>query len=328
MTALGGSGGRASLTNLAWTGMAVAIGFAGIVVAATAFRWEPSLVGGDAWNYLAAGERLNAGHLLYALGPGDRSVPLAPPYWSVPLLAPPPIAVLWRAIALAGEASMTLWGIAVFLVTAGTAGWLAWRSSPIGRLALALVAMPLALAALSGNAAALVVPLLAAAWTCRSRPWIAGTCIAIACVVKLTPALLILWLIGSRRWTTLAAALAATALLVAISVVGAGLPSWSQWATSVPASSPSPLAVATLINAPTWLVAVGFAVATLVISVAFGERVGFVMAVVAAALATPALYFQAMALLAAAVATLKPPGSGADNPAERSPDRLIPQGIC
>jgi hypothetical protein len=83
-----------------------------------------------------------------------------------------------------------------------------------------------------------------------------------------------------------------------------------------------------LINAPTWLVAVGFAVATLVISVAFGERVGFVMAVVAAALATPAFYFQAMALLAAAVATLKPPGSGADNPAERSPDRLIPQGIC
>lgn len=303
----GRSSTRVELTSLAWNGVALAIGFAGVVVAARGFQWAPSAVGGDAWNYLAAGERLNAGHLLYALGPGDRPVPLEPPYWSVPLLAPPPIAVLWRALAVAGEASMSAWGIAVLLGTAVTAAWLARRSGRLGRLALAMVAMPLTLAAMSGNAAGLVVPLLAAAWTFRTRPWIAGTCIAIACAVKLTPAVFFLWLIGSRRWNTVAAALAATVVLVAVSVIGAGPDSWFQWARSVPGSAPSPLAIATLMNAPSWLVALGFAAATLAASVAFGERVGFVTAVVAAALATPALYFQALALLAAAVAALEGP---------------------
>jgi hypothetical protein len=47
-----------------------------------AFGFDPTTTGSDAWNYLAAGERLNAGHPLYALSAGDRPVPLAPPYWS------------------------------------------------------------------------------------------------------------------------------------------------------------------------------------------------------------------------------------------------------
>jgi hypothetical protein len=46
--------------------------------------------------YLAAGERLNAGHQLYALMPGNRPVDIHPPFWTVPLLSPPPIAVLFR----------------------------------------------------------------------------------------------------------------------------------------------------------------------------------------------------------------------------------------
>ena len=49
--------------------------------------------------------------------PGDRNVPLAPPYWSVPLLAPPPIAVLWRPLALLGEPAMALWAGAGLVVT-------------------------------------------------------------------------------------------------------------------------------------------------------------------------------------------------------------------
>src|SRR5205823_2822366 len=55
---------------------------------------------GDAYTYLAAGQRLNAGHQLYALSPGDNPVQLNPPYWTVPLLSPPFMAVLWRPLAL------------------------------------------------------------------------------------------------------------------------------------------------------------------------------------------------------------------------------------
>jgi hypothetical protein len=71
----------------------------GLYVAVQATYFGRGFVPGDAFTYLAAGERLNAGHMLYALSPGDRPVDLNPPYWTVPLLSPPPIAVLFRAFA-------------------------------------------------------------------------------------------------------------------------------------------------------------------------------------------------------------------------------------
>src|SRR5438093_1020563 len=89
-------------------GIAVAL----CITAAAVFGFHPTRPDGDAWNYLAAGERLNAGHPLYALSPGDRPVTLVPPYWSVPLLAPPPIAVAWRPLAVFGEPAMVAWGVA------------------------------------------------------------------------------------------------------------------------------------------------------------------------------------------------------------------------
>src|SRR2546422_8089527 len=49
---------------------------------------------GDSYTYLAAGERLNASHPLYALSPGDRQVAILPPFWTAPLVSPPFIAVL------------------------------------------------------------------------------------------------------------------------------------------------------------------------------------------------------------------------------------------
>src|SRR6476646_7188903 len=49
------------------------------VVAFRVFGFDPAVPGSDAWNYLAAAERLNAGHPLYALSPGDRPIQLLPP---------------------------------------------------------------------------------------------------------------------------------------------------------------------------------------------------------------------------------------------------------
>src|SRR4030088_3430196 len=69
--------------------------------------------GWDAITYLAAGERLNAGHQLYALAPGDRWVWINPPFWTVPPLSPPPIAVLWRPLAaLPNEWGVGIWWLA------------------------------------------------------------------------------------------------------------------------------------------------------------------------------------------------------------------------
>src|SRR6266536_85078 len=66
------------------------------------------LIPGDALVYLAAGERLNAGHPLYAISAGDRPIGIQPPHWTVPLLSPPLAllppdsgAYVWWAAALA-----------------------------------------------------------------------------------------------------------------------------------------------------------------------------------------------------------------------------------
>ena len=112
-------------------------------------------VSGDPWNYLAAGERLNAGHPLYELSPGDREVILQPPYWSVPLLAPPPIAVAWRPLALLGQPAMVLWGVVSLVGVVGTIIYLL----SIGRvLVVAILIASLTMTAVAGNFSALLLP--------------------------------------------------------------------------------------------------------------------------------------------------------------------------
>lgn len=66
----------------------------GLILGLQILYFQPGFVPGDAFAYLAAGERLNDGHLLYALSPGDRPVVLKPPYWRIPFVSPPLLAVL------------------------------------------------------------------------------------------------------------------------------------------------------------------------------------------------------------------------------------------
>ena len=149
------------LAAISWVGIL----FAGIAV----FGINPAAPGGDSWNYLAAGERLNAGHPLYALVPGDRPVPIVPPYWTVPLLSPPLIAVIWRPLALLGEPAMTLWWIG----GAASIFWFAYSvlryGEPLAILGLIALSPALVFTALSGNAAAYLVPLLASRHPCGGR---------------------------------------------------------------------------------------------------------------------------------------------------------------
>ncbi len=57
---------------------------AGLLATVLAIYFNRGFVPGDAVVYLAGGERLNADHQLYALAPGDRTLGMKPPYWTVP----------------------------------------------------------------------------------------------------------------------------------------------------------------------------------------------------------------------------------------------------
>lgn len=263
----------------------------------------------DGWNYLAAGERLNAGRPLYELHPGDRPVLIVPPYWTTPLLAPPPIAVAWRPLAALGDPSMLLWGAAAAgVVGVSSAALIAGG----GLLAVALLSLPLALVATSANFSAFLIGLLIVVWRFRDRPWVCGLAVAVAGVVKVTPFVLVAWLLLTGRRRAALATAAWSVGIVLVSLPTAGWDAWSKWISVAPDAAPSPLAIATWTGLPT-LVAAGLVTVPVVLS-RRSEHLGFTLAVVALSLSTPALYFTAIAQLVVAPlpwlhARRPPPGS-------------------
>jgi hypothetical protein len=85
---------------------------------------NPTAIGQDTWNYLAAGERLNAGHSIYALVAGDRPILLEPPS-AVPLISPPLVAVLWRPLAFLPDwLGMWAWWAASAAAMLATTVWI------------------------------------------------------------------------------------------------------------------------------------------------------------------------------------------------------------
>jgi hypothetical protein len=180
----------------------------------------------DAWTYLAAGERLNAGHELYRLQAGDRPVGIRPSEVPIPLLSPPLIAVLWRPIALLPpDVAISLWwvtsALAIGVVVAGMV-----RSRPgLGLAATLTFALPLAYLVVTGNVNGLLVGGMTAVWLLvrAKREAAAGVLIALMTGVKVVPATLLVWLLASSRDRALAWALGTGVVLLGVSVVGAGL---------------------------------------------------------------------------------------------------------
>jgi hypothetical protein len=202
-------------------------------------------VAGDVANYEAAGERLNAGHNLYGpLLPGDRPVPGYPKRYPAPLLSPPLVAVIWRPLALLGDAGIELWWLVNLALVVGVVlGFAAiGRRLTLGGL-LALVALgwplallsirhpdlgaqqPLAVTAVSGNLNGYLLALCVVVWwaTSRGRSWLAGSAAALAGVLKLGPFALGWWLLVRRDWQALKAFAATVVILGIVGLLGAGL---------------------------------------------------------------------------------------------------------
>jgi hypothetical protein len=198
----------------------------GMVVAIQRIYFNRGLIPGDSFTYLAAGERLNAGRLLYALAPGDRPVGFEPPFFTVPLLSPPPIAVLFRPLAaLPNEIGVYVWWIATIVILAAVILWMLRERPILVGLAVLVLSIPIVYQIGVGNLNGLIVAGTVGAWylLTRRRDWAAGAVFALMTAFKITPGIFLWWLITQRRWGAFKAFVATGLVVLAISVVGAGL---------------------------------------------------------------------------------------------------------
>ena len=202
--------------------VAAALGLviSGMLLMLTTPGWFPT----DANTYRAAAERLNDGHLLYGLLPGDRPMALNPPYVTVPLLSPPPIAVAWRPLALLGDPALYLWWAGCALSIFGALALLARRRPLAAGIAIFVLFLPLTFALGWSNVDGYILLAMLGIWLAArdGRNALAGLLVASLVAIKLTPLPLALWLLVIGRYRAFAAAVAAGLAWLAVSIAGAG----------------------------------------------------------------------------------------------------------
>ena len=283
----------------AFAGVLVGLALAQVLVmvyAGVLWRLQPGAthsVAEDAFNYLAAGERLNAGHRLYSLGVGDRPVAVEPAIYTAPLVSPPPIAVLWRPLAVFGEPAVWAWWATAAAAVALSVIVVLARAPVLGSLLVWVSAYGIGDQIAAGNVAAFFAPAVLIIWVKRDRPWI-GAVIALMASFKLTPILLVAWLMGTRRWRAVAWLAAALTAIGAISLFLAGPSSFLDYLGVMRSTQPSTWSIASMSGIP-WLNYALLVVFGLVAAAA-GRRDGgsFAVAVAAFTLFTPAFYPAAM----------------------------------
>ena len=279
----------------------------------------------DTYVYLAAGERLQAGHDLYAISPGDREIGLNPPYWTVPTLSPPLLAVLWRPLATLGIPGMFLgWAmalvaylIALAYVARNAPGW-----AIVATAALApFIGWQLGLGNVNGFLALGIVGL----WILRDRPWLAGLIVALMISVKVTPIILAVWFLTSGRYRALGATAVWMAVLLAVSIAGAGLGAHVDYLgvmTHTVSDGSSRWSIAGILAAlglasgvaryAPWLVLAAGTGAMLLLR--SRDRITFALAVLLLVFASPAFqhYWLALVPMVLVVAPAAPRASGVD----------------
>ena len=207
--------------------IALIVGMGWVVLNARPWEGSPASWILDTGNYYAAGERLNAGHSLYAYGPSDRHVLTLLFGLQSPYLYPPLIGVLWRPVAafLPYEPVITLWWATSLVSFLAFLFWLLRRGGTITAVGVLVLLVPLVETAWSGNVSTFITMAIIGAWFALSRGHgrAAGAIIGFTTVLKLSPVFLAWWLLIERRWSALKASIVAGLAGLAIGILGAGL---------------------------------------------------------------------------------------------------------
>ena len=172
----------------------------------------------------------------------------------------------------------------------------------IAVLGTVLLAPVLALTAASGNVTAILTPLVYLAWRHRTRDTLTGSTVALGAALRITPALLGVWLVAHRGRRAVLAALLAGGVSAGVSIGGAGIDAHRSWIETALPAAPAPLSVSAVTGLPSIVVTIGAALVVVAVATLRRERLTFATAVVAATLASPTLYFTALASLAGALA--------------------------
>ncbi len=197
----------------------------GVLATILVVYFQRGFVPGDSFTYLAAGERLNAGHSLYALVPGDRPVDMHPPLWTVPFLSPPPMGVLVRPFALLpGDTGAYAWWAACLLAIGSVLVALGRRRPATTSIAVIVLSIPLAYEIGVGNVNGLLLAAAVGCWILvrDRRALVAGPLAAVMFAVKLTPLPVGAWVVGTAGRRGLGGFVAGLVVVGVVSLLGAG----------------------------------------------------------------------------------------------------------
>ena len=273
---------------------------------------------GDAATLMAAGERLNAGHPLYALSPGDRPVLLNPPYWTVPLLSPPLLAVVSRPLAVLPDGLGAYgWWVAMAASTIVALCLLLGRAPLRTSATIAVLSLPVAVQLMVGNVDSLLLLGTIGVWwlSQRGRPGVAGVVAGLMFATKLTPFPIVWWLVVSRQWRSVRAACAAIAIGFGVSIAGAGLDNHLAYLDVIRTTNYVGTTVGSLAGIGRWLgiapeIARWLPLAASLLALAAmalyrrRPRVTYAIAVCACVFGSPSIAFHTPAMLLAALAPI------------------------
>jgi Glycosyltransferase family 87 len=221
---MSGAAGRSGIAAILRVALLTLAG--GLLAMILVVYFQRGFIPGDSFVYLAAGERLNAGHSLYALLPGDRHVDMHPPFWTVPFLSPPPMGVLMRPFALLpGDTGAYAWWAACLIGIGAVVAALLRRRPATTSVAVIVLAIPMAYEIGVGNVNALLLAAAVGCWVLvrDRRATIAGPLAAVMFAVKLTPLPVAAWVAGAGGRRGFGGLLAGLAVVGVVSLLGAGV---------------------------------------------------------------------------------------------------------
>ena len=268
-------------------------------------------LGRDAEWWLAAGERLNAGHGLYELQPGDRPVPADPPFHTAPLIWPPTIAVIWAPLAaLPSELGVAIWMAAVWITLGVVLTWLAIRVGFLVPLAATALSIGIAWEVELGNVNAFI---LAASVLVVAKPQWGAVLAGVLAAVKVTPLALVAWLVVRSPRSHGVVAVTALALSALVTVAVAGPDAVAGYLRTMSETIPLRNSVAGIAFTEGFVspagaraISLGLTVACLVVILLLRRRrwLSFGVALVAMTLASPAVHLSTLVILLAAFTPL------------------------